>query len=80
MRPGKASHLYCGANRRGRSERTVVGEGEPGLKESSGQPLAERTVGAVNWAVLVYAQHIEKSAHRPSPRGENIPSMGRRVP
>ena len=37
MRLGRASHLYLGAMRRGRSERTDVGAGLEGEKESEGQ-------------------------------------------
>ena len=37
MRFGRASHLYEGAIIRGRSGRTLVGDGLPGLKVSLGQ-------------------------------------------
>ena len=37
MRFGRAFHLYAGAISRGRSGRTVVADGVPGLKVSLGQ-------------------------------------------
>ena len=37
MRLGRAFHLYPGAMSRGRSGRTVVADGVPGLKVSLGQ-------------------------------------------
>lgn len=44
---GSASHLYWGAMRRGRSERTWVGEGSDGWKGSVGQLRPE----ACGWKV-----------------------------
>jgi len=37
IRFGRASHLYAGAISRGRSGRTLVADGLPGLKVSLGQ-------------------------------------------
>ena len=37
MRSGRALHLYAGAISRGRSGRTLVDDGLPGLKVSLGQ-------------------------------------------
>lgn len=57
MRFGNASHLYEGAMRRGRSERTLVGEGSDGWKGSEGQARLTSfelmKVGVVKIAVLV---------------------------
>lgn len=61
MREGKASHLYAGAMRRGRSVRTVVGFGLAGAKLSLGQPGFELELGlyvGVENAVLLYSSRI----------------------
>lgn len=48
MRFGRAFHLYAGAISRGRSGRTLVGDGLPGLKVSLGQ-AALALVENVGW-------------------------------
>ena len=59
MRFGRASHLYAGATRRGRSERTVVGLGLAKAWGSLGQARVslelddERKVGLPNAAAFV---------------------------
>ena len=57
MRPGRASHLYWGAMRRGRSERSEVGLGLEGEKGSFGHvatSLEGMNVGAEKAASFVY--------------------------
>lgn len=63
---GSACHLYAGAISRGRSGRTLVGEGSEGLNESCGHAnsaLFEAwKVGVVYAAVLVYGTRRERTA------------------
>lgn len=55
MRLGRAAHLYAGAIIRGRSERTLVGDGVWGLKGSLGQEFLAfvENVGVPKRALLV---------------------------
>lgn len=58
MRPGRAAHLYAGAMRRGRSERSEVGLGLEGAEKGScghaNAVLEGLNVGVEKAAAFVY--------------------------